>query len=161
MSSSKQLREQGNSHYKSALLEGLAPTLKRKRFEKSLQFYNRAKELATDGDEVASAFKNIGNANWRIAKILVLNPQEKRVTVAHYFQEALKSLDLAVFKGGSCKPAEWTDAIRFSLSSCLQEAVTFSQTYPSTDDRLQMLERLSHCLTCKQRSLDLQLEIGS
>ena len=160
MSSSSHVRQQGNSHYKNASSENLAPILRRQRLEKSLEFYQRAKELATNPDDMASALKNIGNANWRIAQILTSNPSEKRVTVTYYFQESVKSFDLALCKGSSCKPEEWKDGILLSLSSCLEEAIAFFENFSSTDDRLRLLETLSHHLNIKQLTLDVQLKIG-
>ena len=161
MSSSTETRKRGNSYYEEACSEGLAPVIKRQRLEKSLECYRQAKEEATKPDEQASALKNIGNATRNIAQILACNQYEKRVTVAHYFQEAIKNFDHAFNKGNSCKSGEWRDGILSLLSLSMDEAITWSDDIYCVDDRLRFLESLSHNLTIDQLGLQLQLKIGN
>ena len=161
MSSSTETRKRGNSYYEEACSDGLAPVIKRQRLEKSLECYRQAKEEATKPDEQASALKNIGNATRNIAQILACNEYEKRVTVAHYFQEAIKNFDHAFNKGNSCKSGEWRDGILSLLSLSMDEAITWSDDIFCVDDRLRFLESLSHNLSIDQLGLQLQLKIGN
>lgn len=67
---SVQWRVKGNSHYRS-VSDGLAPVLKKERYEKALTCYENAHSSGTSDEEVSSAAKNVGLTTWKLAKLAV------------------------------------------------------------------------------------------
>ena len=124
-SASTEWRNKGNTHYKTASVEGLAPTIVASRLTIACEYYQKAKKEAKNIDDEASACKNIATASFRIAKIYCDQNREISEHTYHY-KEALINFCLAADCGSRPdfgKDSSWQETTLSKLEDCLAHVI--------------------------------------
>ena len=136
-SKSEQFRADGNKIYKSCYLH--PPTVVYlSRLSNAIQYYESAKEAATNPEEKASALKNIGVAYYKQTDKRT-DSYERLVD----YQSALKALTEAYKIGEKSKPKEWIDSLKNEIHLIADSCLLTCENLPNFDDRFNNSFRLS------------------
>ena len=97
-------RAEGNQLYQAAQKGGVAPVIKKTRFQEAMKCYQRALSASYgDRNETSSACKNLGRANYAVSLLSKDDTQQEMYFLRetfHYYSKALEN-------GEGCKPSEW------------------------------------------------------
>ncbi|XP_072173669.1 uncharacterized protein [Diadema setosum] len=128
-------RQRGNQYYRTAT-QNVGITVRTHRYEAALACYHNALTYSTNGEEEASALKNIAMASWKIASLHTeREPPRDHLVIRSRFKEALKSLCLACEKW-CWKNEEWGVQVEESREQCFKESTDWLAT-------LDMKERIA------------------
>ena len=124
---SVRFREEGNKIFIS-ITDALSPSIRLSRLEKALEKYNQAFIAAENLDQKASAAKNVGTVNARIAFLLDANTEFERVKKC--LSDAIRSFSVACTDGKKVKSLEWKSNILKMFRTCLDDVENLAQTLP-------------------------------
>ncbi|XP_052246457.1 uncharacterized protein LOC127855118 [Dreissena polymorpha] len=152
MSSSEHWRRQGNDVYVS-VEGGMAPSLQIQRFQKAIQCYQKAFDVAKTEADSSSAAKNIGRASWRCAKVHAASGAylaQYRYTLLHLCKEALKNFSFAYTRGFNVMPHNWVTDILSSCRACWEDVAENMLNVLDIDLRCQALYDVTMAIEIKE-----------
>ena len=160
MSLSEVLRNQGDECYRRATQVDAdsSPAKARNFYEQALFQFHQAFTKAGDRNDVFLAAIKIGEAAWRIARVLNGEKDEPEAII-FYLHDAIKGFLVAYNHTEDC--AERRTEVLKNLIPCYQEVITMADTLGSPDQNIAQVEKLCTMNTVVEAAGDIQLILGT